>query len=547
MKKIVSLAILMACLIGPLQAIPQLPAKAMGKPKVFMNEKESYRWAEIAQNKNWGELSNSFWLVYVDRSDVVAREKPSASARQVGDKLGFMDAYYVAKIEGDYALLYEEKYVQSNLQISMQAKPIGWVELKYLLLWNTCPRTPGQVYKKAVIVKDPDEMLDKSDIDEVSPLFLSSPVRMKDKDHYRRGQLRAVELEFYFVYKISDEGAALLVAESSIPNKEALANVPRYGWMRDGNYTIWDSRLCYEPNFGNPAIKYHAAVFSEKSDAKEYKATGKIGSSVLWHDKLPGDRWSPKTTRFPVLDMVDKTIAQIGTLGSAGGSATYSEQVAETQKKIDEAMEKVDELQRKMAQINIVFVIDGTGSMKNYYKPVADAITDAMNQTVMQGAKVRFGAVIYRNYADGDDMVETMDLTDDATSVARFIAGRNAHSEGKTHEEAMYHGLVTALKVMNWDKKNANFLIHIGDAGNLEPDPQHSNYTREYVAKLMADKEINYIAFQANRLDDVAYDNFKSQTRDLMLMELKYSTAPSPVSLKSSRLRTKLPIVAYSF
>lgn len=503
---------LMAMNLGGAFAAPKLPEKAMGKPKVFMEENKSYEWSNIARNKQWGALSSQFWMVYIDRDGVNSYEAPSKSASVEKKNLDFMSGYYVAKIEGDFALLYEEKYIQTNLTISRDAKSIGWVELSKLLLWNICPRTQGQVYQKAVILKDIDAIQDKRDINEVSPRFSSSPSQMNSTGK------RATELEFYFIYKMSEEGAALLLPESYIKDVNSLKSMPRMGWMKRGNYTIWNDRLCYEPNFDNPGSTIQAAIFQKESDAQQYKRTGEISGPVLWRDKLPSKRWPARKTRFPVLKM-NGFIANVGTIGSTGGdNADASANAQQVRNDIDRATDKVGALRQKMAQVNVVFVIDGTSSMRDYYQPVARAIKDAMRHDALKGANIRFGAVVYRNYAD-DDLVEIKQLSSDAEGVASWLVSRQCHSVGSSHYEAMLYGLTTAMDKMSWNRENANFLIHIGDAGNAKPDAK--GITIDNLATKMAEKEVNYIGFQVNHPDNIAYHDFCSQIMEIMVKELK--------------------------
>ena len=131
-----------------------LPDYAMGIPKVFLDEEESWNWSKIAEDRNWGESSNQFWRVYVDREGVKAYESPSSNSRVV-KKLKFMnskDIHYVADERNGYLLLYTEKEQQKNLKISNAAEAVGWVSVDELLLWSTCPRTLSQIYKKVPMV-----------------------------------------------------------------------------------------------------------------------------------------------------------------------------------------------------------------------------------------------------------------------------------------------------------------------------------------------------------------------------------------------------------
>lgn len=516
MRKFFLLVTVIATAVCYDAAAQKLPEKAMGKPQVFCDDKagESYRWEEIARTHDWGKLSTQVWMVCIDRDGVVSYKEPSVSAPVKKKKLEFMQMYRVAKIEGDFALLYEEKDANVDLVISKKATPIGWVELKKLLLWTVCPRTQNQVYQKAVILKDVDAIQDSREINEVNPPFSRTPYRNISAPT----GFRATELEFYFVYKISDEGAALLLPENKFQYPTDLAKMKRYGWMKRGNYTLWNDRLCYEPAFGQ-SEEQQAVVFDNRTKAVGYRNTGKWQGPVLWSCKLPEARWDAKKIRFPVLK-TNEGIATVGTIGSAG-EGTSGESNVELQKKMDEVTDKERALRDKMSRINMVFVIDGTSSMKRYYQPVAGALRNVMRQEALKGANIRFGAVVYRDYAD-EDVVEFKQLSPDAEGVASWLVNRDCHTVSTVQFGAMLCGLEMAVDKMSWIRENANFLVHIGDAGTLIPDAK--GRTIDAVAKKMANKEINYVAFQMNHPDDTAYHEFCSQIMKIMVKELEELT-----------------------
>lgn len=487
----------------------KLPERAVGQPVIFTDEASSSEWAGISANRQWGRLGTQPWAVYIDRDGVKSYEEPSSSSKVKEKSLEFLSKYLVAKVSGDYALLYYEKYGQEDLMISKNAKSIGWVCVDELLLWSTCPRTSNQVSQKAVIVKDIDYIQNKKDINEASPLFMQGPSGTKSAEY------RAVELEFYYVYKYVD-GAALMFVESKIQENTNITTI-KGGWMPRGNYTRWDVRLCYEPEFGEEVENQEVAVFGEKAEAREYKNYGKISENALWRGSNPLERWSPKKVRFPVIDMDDSYIAEVATISSFGDNRDGN--TKEQQRVLDEAREKLDMLQAKMRTVNVVFVLDGTSSMKNYFKPMAEAVRLAMSQNVMQGKNISFGAVVYRNYGDGDKVVEYKNLTKDYQSVINWILTRKVESEASSHHEALYYGLETATDKMSWEKDNSNFLILVGDAGNPEKDSKGK--TLSGVARKLADKEVNFIAYQANHPDNIAYHDFVSQTQRLMNEELR--------------------------
>lgn len=515
MKKIHIILVGMALMVSPLLGISQvkLPEKAMGMPEIFINEQESWNWDNIAKNHNWGKLTNNFWIVYIDREGV--RSYTSSIGGTVEkDDLKFMHPYFVAKIENGYALLYEEKNIQVNLEISKKAKSIGWVPVEHLLLWSTCPRNQGQVYQKAVILKDIDEIQNKKDIKEISPEFSKSPERVVGTGW------RVSDLEFYFVYKTVN-GAALLVADSKLPEVGEISK-QKLGWMKKGLYTPWNARLCYEPNFGEEfeGGNKSAAIFRTQSEVKSFRYTSGTCENgdckdALWAEKLKSKRWSPKQVRFPVLETFS-VLAQVGTIGAMGEGAAQNSST--NREEYERIKTKYDNIEKTMERVNVVFVMDGTSSMKKYYLPMAKALQNAMNRNSMRGAEMYFGAVIYRNYADGDRLVEIKQLTRDYQAVAGWLATRECKSIGQSHYEAVYYGIDYALANMNWNKDNCNFMVLVGDAAN-DPNDQKGKNMDDIVRK-MSDYGINFVGFQANHLNHAAYHDFAFQIQQIMTKEL---------------------------
>ena len=530
--KLVCLFIVIAVGCNTIRAQMTLPEKAMGIPKVFLDEEESWNWDNIARNRDWGESSSQFWRVYIDRDGVKAHISPDASSKVV-NTFNFMDKndiLYVAKIQNGFALLYKEKYEQTNLEISKKAKAQGWVSVDELLLWSTCPRTISQIYQKAVILKDVDALQNTRDINESSPEFSASPYEIIPTGR------RANDLEFYFVYKMVD-GAALLLEDNKIT---PTVNASKKGWMRSGLYTPWNDRLCYEPNFGEEVKGYETAVFSDNSSVRQFKSRGKIlpEMKLLWKETLGTKRWAPKNVRFPVIKMNDNgyiaTVGTISTFASSGGNTSKAE--------FERLSNKEDSIESKLRRINVVFVMDGTSSMRNYYQPMAKALTEAMSQNEMQGANMYFGAVVYRNYADEKEnqLIEKKQLTQDYKSVANWLVSQECRSIGDSHYEAMFYGIETALDQMNWNKENCNFLVLVGDAANAMPDQR--NKTIASISKKMAEKEINFVVFQANHLDHAAYHDFPIQVQKIMLSQLEKLT-----SRKISRSDFKLKNQVYNY
>ena len=508
-------------IISPMVLVAQrdLPEKAMGMPKIFNNEEESWRWEDVAKRRAWGELSTTkYWTVYIDREGVKSY-KDSIGNDVKERSLGFMDAYKVADVKNGRALLYKDKGMLKDLLISSQAKSVGWVSVDELLLWSTCPRTRNQVYKKAVIIKNVEQLNPVKGADEASPEFFKSP-----KEEVGNGY-RATELDFYFVFKSVGLSVLLYDGNEIRPDNEGSYKSITHGWMHKGMYVDWNDRICYEPNFGSEFIGKVAAVYKNKNTALLYKLGKNPENDKIWESKLEEKRWEPSYPRFPVLDTsLDNgtvAVATIATLGENGKSVDWD--------MINKTKKQIEEIRKRLETVNVVFVMDGTSSMRNYYLPMANAVGESMRMlSENKTANMRFGAVVYRNYADADDgrLCESIKLTTNYKEVANWLSGkaRDCRSVGRGHYEAMFYGLDYALTKMDWGKNQANFIILVGDAGNEDNDAK--GFSVETIAQKMANFNVNFVAYQAKNEENKdasggsAYITFIKQIKKIMQREL---------------------------
>ena len=271
-----------------------LPTKAIGKPKIFLSEEMSWQWEAIAENRDWGELSDLPWKVYIDKDEVKVFDKPSASA-SVTQTCHFMSSYYVADIQNGYALLFTQEF--PSLKISSKAKVCGWVSVDDLLLWTSSIRTREQVCKKAVIA-------DNIQHSAYSNIFSKSPSKIQYNG------FRADTMGIYYVFKETSESALLFTGSSFDDN----LLTKRHGWMRHKNYINWNTRLCLEPNFGEDVAGLTAAIFDDKGEAESYRHIGIGNMTPIWKYELQTKRSDPRWIRFPILDVDQQFIFEVASL-----------------------------------------------------------------------------------------------------------------------------------------------------------------------------------------------------------------------------------------
>ena len=241
MKRIL-IGLLCGCFVSiNIYAAPQLPEICTAfQPELLL--KKTIRESDVnalVKSGNWGQniKGSKYWTVYSDRSNNTTYNSPSSSGEKC-DELKFNEQVRIAKIENGYALVYSEfqKGVTYPI-ISTSAKSRGWIQMKNLLLWNSCPTDEAGIYNKAVIVLNIDEQ--KKGNQDLGKRYQNP----ETKDDPKK---LVADMNFYFVMKKADNGLVLLARECKM---EGYTHQVLYGWVSTSSYVPWSQRTCIEPNW----------------------------------------------------------------------------------------------------------------------------------------------------------------------------------------------------------------------------------------------------------------------------------------------------------
>lgn len=493
-------------------AAPQLPSNHQveaWKPKEL--KRDIIKLSELNQfvkTGKWGQSSDTkeYWYVWSDRSKNRTYNGPSESSG-VYKELSFNQSLRIAKIDKGYALVYEEPMKGMKYPvISQQAVCMGWVKMDNLLLWENCPTNDLGIYHKALIVanvegwsKAGNQNYDKS---------YKNPVTKDGQENVK------TDMKFYFVMK--EMGDYVLLAESSKMSKGS-TDQHLYAWVSKNTYVPWDQRTCLEGNW-SPAVADNlkgekVGVYKGERKGTEITLGRENGVTTNPATKY---RFPKKRLRFPLLD-IESTKYKLTAFATPDGDAS---EFVEDEVELDQASKAEQLKEDRMEEsnkINLIVVIDGTSSMGNYYKPMQDAIQKAYETFGHQnGVKVRAGAVIYRDYADGKYMIESVPMTDPNDERLReFLAnggeyGIKSSPRDRTSAEALYQGLNAALDAekMGYSKLNSNLMFVVGDCGN---DVNDNRINQQALIDKCAKLNINLVAFQVRNKDDASFNDFRRQ------------------------------------
>jgi len=120
-----------------------------------------------------------------------------------------------------------------------------------------------------------------------------------------------------------------------------------------------------------------------------------------------------------------------------------------------------------VAKLEVAFVVDTTGSMKDDIRAVKDSLFDIVDKIVSktEGLSIRFGIVSYRDHPPQDRTYVTrvFDFSSKIKDVHTEIS-RLRPSEGGDTPEAVADGLYDARTKLSWERDAYKVLLLVGDA-----------------------------------------------------------------------------------
>lgn len=143
--------------------------------------------------------------------------------------------------------------------------------------------------------------------------------------------------------------------------------------------------------------------------------------------------------------------------------------------------------------LDLVFVVDTTGSMGDDIDAVKRDMHAYLDQLDATGLQYKVAIIDYRDFPeragryDYPYMVQ-LDFSTDTDAIQNTIDGLTLGYGGDTNE-TLYSALIDGLRELSWTEGAGKKVIVMGDAPALDPEP-YTNYTLEYVIQALCGKEI---------------------------------------------------------
>jgi hypothetical protein len=160
----------------------------------------------------------------------------------------------------------------------------------------------------------------------------------------------------------------------------------------------------------------------------------------------------------------------------------------------DEIIQSIGKINDKR-QADIVFAIDGTGSMKNAFSRLKQELRSRLTSIMAEFAEIRVGLVVYRDYVDSYRFngfpVKLFPFTNNADEFIRNLETISINgTEGGDIPEAVYEALYVSMEYYPWNPDAVKKVILIGDA-EPHPSPRGSKkYTKQLIAEVSEQRDI---------------------------------------------------------
>ena len=470
--------------------------------------------SETISLDNLKSRSQRYWIVYSDRDDNSFYSNHHSNSTN-NKKASFMQGFYVKNTSGSWLHLVDV----------LDEIDYGWIHSKNLLLSIYSLKTEGDIEKgtvsiprKAVILTSIDEAKNVGGVLQTQKRYYTNPNR---KNRYEKGTPKSFQPLFVF----KETGTSVLLGGSDVLDGSVETNESKInGWINVADKTDWDTRIALED--------------ANSKEAKDEYSTSKLNGYITHKEittclennlcdfKNSIAQFSVGATRNnemrrPVISNIDHNIKKVISVAKDNKG-----------NKIYEAL--LTEARRLQSNVNIVFVLDATASMRPYYKSIANSLEKVIdnNQKIIK-SNLKLGVVVYRDYADGKSAYDVQPLTTDFNKVKKVINSTVCQSKDEDLPEAQFNGLINGIEEVGFNANESNIIVLIGDCGNHLDDK--NGYVLNNIIDLYGKYKTNLISFQVKSGADNSFYTFNEDVMDVI-----FEVANKKIEGKGSDLKIKL-------
>jgi len=295
------------------------------------------------------------------------------------------------------------------------------------------------------------------------------------------------------------------------------------GWIRKDFCILWDNQVAvyYDKETLKHKKRNPVYLFHTKKDLMNHLNNGSM-RNILGKEAKIYPEISADSTRFSVIEY-SRDMMQIAWMDDAMN--TKSKEVVDKEY-IDKKRGDVLRGINKMKKMDVLFLVDSTKSMKNYFKYVADGISYYINGLEPEEkSRVRFAFAIYRDHDDYPNDFQLLHDFNDKNIINKIEnATKNTYSQNRQYYEAVFNGINKGVNAVfpDYDENISKIkgltraVVVIGDHGNR--NNQNVSPSTEDLGNLLKTRAITFYAINVGiRKKTMYYNNlFQKQMNSIV-------------------------------
>jgi hypothetical protein len=483
--------------------------------------------------------------VTVVAEGAIVRGQPAPTG-SVKSKAPYLKVYYLIDSAGSGdQLMY---LVGTADEWGKPEKCVGWLADEDVLVGSKAIQDRNSIFLKGLVINEWREAARGVEISGAA--LWNGPAR---KEPFKKiGEIGL--FSFYFIFKEVDRNGttSYLLGETAVIGQVTQPGRDLVGWVDSKRLMRWATRQAIEFDKGTAARRIPAGV---EDGAKIFVTPDEVLADLRGQTELGGKplepiavedpavkQWSHLTPRFPLDETRPNSVlpaaGPLYRVGFIGDQILMDGTRGAPPEVLAENLSKASSLLNNLNQVDLIFVIDSTGSMRQYFSAASDAVVEIAKKVKKDfpeggsGPEIRFSIVFYRDFVDNDGqpnpadtyLTKRLPFTTSTDIVARFLKDEEkmiCEGCGGDEPEAMFYGLDYALsaagKEVDGSKRSFRAVILIGDNGNHAVDPRSLDAAR--IAQALDTQRCEFFSLQVVGAEDIDRSEgtraFRDQSREI--------------------------------
>lgn len=460
-----------------------------------------------------GKTASTAWIVFSDSEENYTTTTPGGTL--VFKKLTFMQPFFVSDEKNGYLRLvkYDPSILKKSTRIGDKRKAVsfGWIPRNKVLMWQkalTDERTRFPFKAVGIIsgagpIAQPKFYFSHDSIIVFNSSALQTPAAQKLKLH-----------ELIYIYKFSEDGKKALVGHSSQLTADSAATSVA-GWVSSDVVHLWGSRLY--AGMGK-STSYDDDSVAAQYFRRQLTPVKQEGANFEYDPLLaPGN---PVFRTIPVVQQKGQALNK--TYRSAVANNVFDKS---SNTVINIKGSRIDynnylRLRRFGNHVNVIFVVDGGSSMKDYLPGITNTIqnfADVFGKKSFSNYEYRFGAVVYRGN-QGCSQGQGMNAFEPAGNFSRVVdflnkqAAITGQCAGTIAEQPYYAGVQEAVNMLKKYPMQTNIIIVAGSTGNIKSYAP----SEDVLVRGLVETDARMLVFQVYNKFDPSFNNFVLESRQLL-------------------------------